>query len=183
MEAALTPEQETAATAATAAAEATAAEAGWFPLSGRGHAATSLLLQTAPSGPMIPQLFATVQLLEVWCAAGRYHHTGAAGEAKVAGGFDTAGSATLLATLAALRLDPRAGALAPSVDAAAAAILTAASSPSADLMSAGADDNARDQQERKQERNWLAFAALASPLLARVGPTHTSRLAAVQVEP
>jgi hypothetical protein len=124
VEAALTPEEaaEAAEAAAAAAGEGGGGRDGWcgFPLSGRGDAATSLLLATDPPGAITPQLFATVQLIGVWCAAGRYHQAAAAGggggSAKKSkkqssaaaaaaggdGGFDPAGNAALLAALVGL---------------------------------------------------------------------------------
>jgi len=74
---------------------------------------------------------------------------------------DPEGAAELLAVLAGLRIDPRAGALRAAVDHCAENLLAAAA--------VGCDDD-----------EWRAFRSVAASKLARVGPTHAARLAAVR---
>ena len=74
---------------------------------------------------------------------------------------DPEGAADLLAVLAGLRIDPRAGALRAAVDHCAENILAAAA--------LGCDGD-----------EWRAFRSAAASKLARVGPTHAARLAAIR---
>ena len=74
---------------------------------------------------------------------------------------DPAGVAHLLAVLAGLRIDPRAGAVHAAVDHCAENILAAAA--------LGCDGD-----------EWRAFRSAAASKLARVGPTHAARLAAIR---
>jgi hypothetical protein len=135
------------------AAKAAAAD-GTFPTSGRdaaSRAAVAALLRP-PTGPLRPHVFAATQLVGVFHSA----------RVAVPGSSDPSGDARALAAVAAMRLDPRAGALAPSLDFAGAAIVAAASA---------------------NDETWAAFLAAAATALARVGPTHASRLAAVRWTP
>ena len=135
---------------------------GSFPLSGRSAADKSdaAALVRPPPGPLKPQIVAAVQLLAAWCE--RDGDGGRSGSETIVS--DPADAASLLAALAALRLDPRAAALAHVADAAAAALLAAASR--------GADDE-----------TWRSFEQKAATAVARVGATHASRLSAVRWVP
>ena len=127
---------------------------GTFPTSGRdaaSRAAVAALLRP-PSGPLRVQVFAATQLVGVFHSA----------PGPAAGSSDPSGGARALAAMAAMRLDPRAGALAPALDFAGAAIVAAASA---------------------KDETWLSFLTSAAAALARVGPTHASRLAAVRWTP
>ena len=127
---------------------------GTFPTSGRdaaSRAAVAALLRP-PSGPLRAQVFAATQLVGVFHSA----------PGPAAGSSDPSGGARALAAMAAMRLDPRAGALAPALDFAGAAIVAAASA---------------------KDETWLSFVTSAAAALARVGPTHASRLAAVRWTP
>ena len=132
-----------------------------LPLSGRSEAdkSAAAALVRPPPGPLKPQVFAAVQLLAAWCA-----RDGDGGRSGLGIVSDPSDTASLLAALAALRLDPRAAALAHVADTAAAALLAAASR--------GADEVA-----------WSAFARAAARAVARVGATHASRLSAVRWVP
>jgi len=132
-------------------------EAGSFALSGRSATdkVDASALMRPPPGPLKPQVFAAVQLLTMWCERD--------GDGDPVGSVvdDPNATASLLAALGALRLDPRAAALAHVADAAASALLAAAS-------------------RFADEKQWRLFASAAADALARVGPTHASRLSAVR---
>lgn len=127
---------------------------GTFPTSGRdaaSRAAVAALLRPPP-GSLRAHVFAATQLVGVFHSA----------RVAAPGSSDPSSDARALAAVAAMRLDPRAGALAPSLDFAGAAIVAAASA---------------------NDETWAAFSAAAATALARVGPTHASRLAAVRWTP
>ena len=131
-----------------------AADPRTFPTSGRdaaSRAAVAALLRPPP-GALRAHVFAATQLVGVFHSA----------RVAAPGSSDPSGDARALAAVAAMRLDPRAGALAPSLDFAGAAIVAAASA---------------------NDETWAAFSAAAATALARVGPTHASRLAAVRWTP
>ena len=135
---------------------------GSFPMSGRSAADTrdAAALMRPPPGALKPQLLAAAQLLAAWCA-----RDGDGGKgARLSIASDPADAASLLAALAALRLDPRAAALAHVADDAAAALLAAAS-------------------RTADEKTWAAFERAAARAVARVGATHASRLAATRWVP
>ena len=135
---------------------------GSFPMSGRSAADTrdAAALVRPPPGALKPQVFAAAQLLAAWCA-----RDGDGGRpARLSIASDPADAASLLAALAALRLDPRAAALAHVADDAAAALLAAAS-------------------RTADEETWAAFERAAARAVARVGATHASRLAATRWVP
>ena len=135
---------------------------GSFPMSGRSAADTrdAAALMRPPPGALKPQLLAAAQLLAAWCA-----RDGDGGKgARLSIASDPADAASLLAALAALRLDPRAAALAHVADDAAAALLAAAS-------------------RTADEKTWAAFELAAARAVARVGATHASRLAATRWVP
>ena len=135
---------------------------GSFPMSGRSAADTrdAAALMRPPPGALKPQVFAAAQLLAAWCA-----RDGDGGRpARLSIASDPADAASLLAALAALRLDPRAAALAHVADDAAAALLAAAS-------------------RTADEETWAAFERAAARAVARVGATHASRLAATRWVP
>ena len=135
---------------------------GSFPMSGRSAADTrdAAALMRPPPGALKPQLLAAAQLLAAWCA-----RDGDGGKgARLSIASDPADAASLLAALAALRLDPRAAALAHVADDAAAALLAAAS-------------------RTADEETWAAFERAAARAVARVGATHASRLAATRWVP
>jgi hypothetical protein len=138
-------------------------------LSGRSaaDALAAAALVRPPPGPMKPQVFATAQLLAMRCDR---DGNAATGETAANGILsDPVAAAALLAALAALRLDPRAAALAHVVDGAAAALLAAASR---------ATEGSKNSAEA--EEAWETFASAAAEKLARVGSTHASRLAAAR---
>jgi len=135
---------------------------GSFPMSGRSAADTrdAAALVRPPPGALKPQVFAAAQLLAAWCA-----RDGDGGKgARLSIASDPADAASLLAALAALRLDPRAAALAHVADDAATALLAAAS-------------------RTADEETWAAFERAAARAVARVGATHASRLAATRWVP
>ena len=121
---------------------------GSFPMSGRSAADTrdAAALVRPPPGALKPQVFAAAQLLAAWCArdgdGGRPAHLSIAS--------DPADAASLLAALAALRLDPRAAALAHVADDAAAALLAAASRT--------ADEETWAAFRGRRRRRWRAWA-------------------------
>ena len=141
---------------------------GAFALSGRSaqDRADAEALVRPPPGPLIPQVFAAVQLLAMWC-----ERDGDGDQSSIVD--DPNAAASLLAALGALRLDPRAAAVAHVVDAAASALLAAASR---------AAENGRESPATRDTR-WRLFESAAAHALARVGPTHASRLSAVRWTP
>ena len=112
-------------------------------------------IRRATPGPVAPRTFAAVQLLGARCA-GAFDEDRDENPVEA----DPPLAAKALAALAAVRLDPRAGAMRASVDFAGAAMLSAASVASPEA--------------------YASFAAEAATRVARVGRTHASRLAAVR---
>jgi hypothetical protein len=112
-------------------------------------------IRRATPGPVAPRTFAAVQLLGARCA-GAFDDDRDENPVEA----DPPLAAKALAALAAVRLDPRAGAMRASVDFAGAAMLSAASVASPEA--------------------YASFAAEAATRVARVGRTHASRLAAVR---
>ena len=165
-------------------AQAAAAGDGLAQLCGRnkGDRAATARMYEDGSNRLRLQIFAAVQIAGAAAASARYaprHHSQSDSITPVKGaqGADTAvhdgphcwvmddpeGAGDLLAVLAGVRLDPRAGAASGCVDFCASELLAAA---------AVADDE-----------DWRVFRDAAAAKLARVGPTHTARLAAIQWVP
>jgi len=165
-------------------AQAAAAGDGLAQLCGRnkGDRAATARMYEDGSNRLRLQIFAAVQIAGAAAASARYaprHHSRSDSITPVKGaqGADTAvhdgphcwvmddpeGAGDLLAVLAGVRLDPRAGAASGCVDFCASELLAAA---------AVADDE-----------DWRVFRDAAAAKLARVGPTHTARLAAIQWVP
>jgi hypothetical protein len=144
-----------------------------FPLSGRGveDQREVVALTTPAPGALRPQIFAVVQLTTAWCDV-----------APDDGGCATDADAAsdLLAVLASLHRDPRAGACYAAIDAASTALVSAFSGGvrAGDSLCLGSA-KARARENARATR-WREFADAAAPKLARTGPTHASRLAAIR---
>ena len=156
-------------------------------MSGRGEGdreATVQLYQDKERRRLRPQIFAAIQIAGAAAAAARWTPRrrfasatvtpvkGSAPPASAANAVreegphcwvrdDPEGAADLLAVLAGLRIDPRAGALRAAVDHCAENLLAAAA--------LGCDGD-----------EWRAFRSAAASKLAKVGPTHAARLAAIR---
>ena len=125
---------------------------GTFPTSGRdaaSRAAVAALLRP-PSGPLRAQVFAATQLVGVFHSAPGPRVLGSVRGARA------------LAAMAAMRLDPRAGALAPALDFAGAAIVAAASA---------------------KDETWLSFLTSRRRRWRASDPRTRPRLAAVRWTP
>lgn len=182
------PSSRTAAKRKRPAAATTGGEGdGLCALSGRGEGdreATVQLYQDKERRRLRPQIFAAIQIAGAAAAAARWTPRrrfasatvtpvkGSAPPASAANAVreegphcwvrdDPEGAADLLAVLAGLRIDPRAGALRAAVDHCAENLLAAAA--------LGCDGD-----------EWRAFRSAAASKLAKVGPTHVARLAAIR---